>query len=183
MHHALHHASRRTRLLMPLFIATTLAIPAHAQSSAAGSLAILAQVVCPLSVVVSHPLDFGRMLTSTSKTVAPSDAASGHFLLLGQGGSTVTVTLTMPSQLSPTGGGTNLPITGWSYVVSNSSGLGGTPVSFNTGTSDPISLRFDTVAGSTNMYFGIGATITTSASSATAAFTATGHITAAYTDL
>ncbi|MEO7217618.1 MAG: hypothetical protein ABI026_05445 [Gemmatimonadaceae bacterium] len=171
------------RLLMSLFVVTGFATPAHAQSSASGSLAILAQLVCPLSVAVTHPLDFGRLLTSTAKTIAPSDASSGHLRLIGQGGSAVTVTLTMPSQLSPTGGGTNLPITGWSYVVSNSAALGGTPVSFNTGTSDPISLRFDTVAGSTNMYLGIGATITTSASSAAVAYTATGQIIAAYTDL
>lgn len=179
----MHHAFRRTRLVTTMLVATAFAVPAHAQSSASGSLAILAAVVSPLSLAVTHPLDFGRLLTSTSKTIAPSAATSGQFFLVGQGGSTVTVTLSMPSQLSPTGGGTNLPITGWSYVVSSSAALGGTPVSFNAGTSDPISVRFDTFAGSTDMYFGIGATVTASATQPTTAFTATGQITAAYADL
>jgi hypothetical protein len=158
-------------------------MPAHAQSSASGSLAITAQVVCPLLLNVSHPLDFGRLLTSTSKTIAPASATSGHFELIGQGGSSVTVTLSMPSTLSPTSSGTNLPITGWSYIVSSSPALGGTPVAFNSGTSDPISISFDAFSGSTKLYFGIGATVTASATQPTSAFTGTGQITAAYADL
>jgi hypothetical protein len=173
----------RSHLFVGLLSAMAVAVPAHAQASASSSLSIVAQLVCPLSVSVTHPLDFGRLLTSTARTVAPADAASGQFQLIGQGGSTVTVALSMPSELSPTGGGPNLPITGWSYVVSNTPALGGTPVSFRAGASDPISLRFDSVAGSSKLYFGIGATVTASASHGTVAYTATGQITAAYTDL
>lgn len=179
----MHHAFPRTRLLISLFATTAFAVPAHAQSSASGSIGILAQLVSPLSLTVTHSMDFGRLLTSTSKTISPSAATSGHFQLTGQGGSTVTVTLSMPSELEPTGGGMGLPITGWSYVVSSSPSLSGTPVSFQSGTSDPISLRFDTFAGSVNMYFGIGATVTASATNLTVPFTGSGQITAAYTDL
>ena len=175
-------SNHRIRLAAQLIIFSALALPAAAQSSAAGSLAITAQVVCPLVIVVSHSLDFGRLLTSTSKTIAPSAATSGHFELIGQGGSAITVTLSMPSQLNPTTG-TNMPITGWAYVVSNSPGLSGTPVAFNSGTSAPIPVSFQTFAGSTKMYFGIGATVSASATQSTSPYTGTGQITAAYTDL
>jgi hypothetical protein len=174
--------TRRMRLAGQLIFMTAIAVPAHAQSSVAGSIAIIAQVVTPLALVVSHSLDFGRLLTSTTKTIAPSAATSGHFELIGQGGSAVTVTLSMPSMLNPTAG-TNMPITGWTYVVSDSPALAGTPVSFNSGTSAPIPLAFQAFAGSTKMYFGIGATVTASATQPTTPYTGTGQITAAYTDL
>ena len=172
------------RLVFGLQVITIalIAAPAHAQSSASGTMAITAMVVNPLALIVSHPLDFGRLLTSTSKTIAPAAATSGHFELVGQGGSAVTVTLSMPSQLNPTAG-TNLPVTGWTYVVSNSPALGGTPVSFNAGTSDPIAVSFEVATGTTKMYFGIGATVTASAAQSTSAYTGTGQITAAYADL
>ncbi len=174
--------TRRIWIAAQLMIVTALAVPAHAQSSVSGSLAVTAQVVTPLALVVSHSLDFGRLLTSSTKTIAPSAATSGRFGLIGQGGSSITVTLSMPASLNPTAG-QNMPITGWTYVVSDSPVLGGTPVSFTSGTSAPIALTFASVAGSTNMYFGIGATVSASALAPTTAYTGTGQITAAYTDL
>ena len=173
---------RRVWLAGQFILITALALPMQAQSSASGSLAISAQVVSPLSLVVSHALDFGRLLTSTSKTIAPGAATSGRFQLIGQGGSAVTVTLSMPSTLNPSAGA-NMPVTGWTYVVSDSPALSGTPVTFSGGTSAPIPLQFQTFAGSTSMYFGIGATVTASGSQPTTPYTGTGQITAAYTDL
>lgn len=178
----MHVVIRRMLLAAQLIAATMLATPAHAQSSASGSIAITAQVVAPLQLIVTHALDFGRMLTSTTKTVAPSAVTGGHFELIGQGGSAVTVTLSMPSQLNPPSG-SNLPITNWTYVVSDNPTLVGTPVAFNSGTSDPIAGRFQTFAGTTKLYFGIGATVTASAAQATTAYTGTGQITVAYSDL
>lgn len=178
----MHTTTRRMWLAGHLVMMTALAVPAHAQSNVSGSLAITAQVVTPLALVVSHSLDFGRLLTSTAKTIAPSAATSGRFELIGQGGSAITVTLSMPSSLNPTAG-LNMPITGWTYVASNSASLTGTPVAFAGGTSAPIALTFESVAGSTKMYFGIGATVTAGALQPTTAYTGTGQITAAYTDL
>jgi hypothetical protein len=164
-----------------LVIVTLVASPSlsYAQSSASGSLGITATVVIPLELAVSRPLDFGRMLTATTKTIAPTAATSGRFMLAGQNGSAVTVTLSMPSQLNPSVG-TSMPITGWTYVVSSSSSLGGTPVAFNSGTSDPINVVFD---AANRLYFGIGATVTAAASQSTVAYNGSGQITAAYTDL
>jgi hypothetical protein len=172
---------RRTLLAVQLIAATVLATPAHAQSSASGSIAISAMVVAPLQLIVTHALDFGRMLTSTTKTIAPAAATGGHFEIVGQGGSAVTVTLSMPSQLNPPTG-TNLPITNWTYVVSDNATLVGTPVAFNSGTSDPIAAHFQTFAGTTKLYFGIGATVQASAAQPTTSYTGTGQITVAYSD-
>ncbi|MDQ2891061.1 MAG: DUF4402 domain-containing protein [Gemmatimonadota bacterium] len=175
-------AYRRIWLLGQLILAGGIALPAHAQSSASGSIAITARVVTPLVLIVSHPLDFGRLLVSTSKTIAPSAATSGRFELVGQGGSSISVTLSMPSVLNPTAGA-NLPITAWTYVASDGPALTGTAVSFPAGTTPPIPLTFENVAGSTKMYFAIGATATASAQAPTGNYTGTGQITAAYTDL
>lgn len=175
-------AIRRMWFAGQLIIVTAFAAPAHAQSSVSGSLAVTAHVVTPLALIVSHSLDFGRLLTSTSKTIAPGAATSGRFELVGQGGSSITVTLSMPASLNPTAG-LNMPITGWTYVASDGPNLGGTPISFNAGTSAPIALTFESVAGSTKMYFGIGATVSAGALQPTTAYTGTGQITAAYTDL
>jgi hypothetical protein len=173
---------RRMLLAAQLAAATLLATPARAQSSASGSLAITAVVAAPLQLVVTHALDFGRLLAATTKTIAPSAATGGRFELIGQGGSAVTVTLAMPSQLNPPSG-TNLPITNWTYLIGDNPTLTGTPVAFNSGTSDPIAARFQTFAGTTKLYFGIGATVQASAAQATMPYTGTGQITVAYTDL
>ncbi len=175
-------AIRRMWLGGQLLVAVALAVPGHAQSSVSGSLAITAQVVTPLALIVSHSLDFGRLLTSTSKTIAPGAATSGRFELVGGGGSSISVTLSMPATLSPPAG-MAMPITGWTYVASDGPTLGGAPVAFNSGTSAPIPLTFESVSGSTKMYFGIGATVTAGALQPTTPYTGTGQITAAYTDL
>jgi hypothetical protein len=170
------------RPVLHLILATSLAVPAYAQSTTTGRLEIKADVVCPLVLAVSHPLEFGRLLTSTTKTVAPGAATGGRFELYGQGGSAVTVTLSMPSELTPPVG-SNLPITAWTYIVSNAAGLTGTAVSFNSGTSDPIAVSFSDATGSTKMYFGIGATVSASGTQPATQYTGNGQIIASYADL
>ncbi|MEO7102609.1 MAG: DUF4402 domain-containing protein [Gemmatimonadaceae bacterium] len=173
---------RRLLFATPLFMAALLATPAHAQSSASGSMAVNALVVNPLALNVTRPLDFGRLLTSSSRTIAPSAATSGRFELVGEGGSAVTVTLAMPSQLTPTAGA-DLPVGAWTFVASNSPALGGAPVSFNAGATDNLAISFQSATGTTKIYFGIGATVTVSAAQPSSTYTATGQITAAYADL
>ena len=173
---------RRIWIAVQLVLLGGIVAPAYAQSTATGSIAITARVVTPLTLIVSHPLDFGRLLVSTAKTVAPNSPSSGRFELVGGGGSSITVTLSMPAVLNPPSG-TNLPVTAWTYVASDSPSLTGTPVSFSSGAGSPIPLTFENVTGSTKMYFAIGATVTASASAPTTTYTGTGQITAAYTDL
>ena len=175
-------ASRRTWLAAQIVAATLVAIPVHAQAPVTGSIDITAQVVSPLALVVTHPLDFGRLLTSSTKTIAPNAGTSGRFELTGLGGSSMTVTLLMPLSLNPSTG-SNLPISAWTYIASNTAGLGGTPIAFAGGTQAPISVVFAPGAENTKMYFGIGATVTAAALQPATAYTGTGQITAVYTDL
>ena len=76
-----------------------------------------------------------------------------------------------------------MPITGWNYIASESSLLTGTAVSFAANTNVPFAATFQAGAGSTKMYFGVGATVQASASQAIGVYTGTGQITAAYADL
>ena len=180
-------APRRTWLAAQIITAqivaaTLVAIPVQAQATAAGSIAITAQIASPLSLLVTHPMDFGRLLASTTKTVAPNGATSGRFELTGQGGSSVTVTLAMPATLNPPSG-PNLSVSAWTYLAGNTAGLSGSPIAFNAGTPVSIPLVFESVAGATKMYFGIGASVSAAALQPSAVYTGTGQITAAYTDL
>ena len=173
---------RRFSIAAQLLIAAALAAPAGAQMNVSASLTATAQVIAPLSITVSRGLDFGKILVSTNKTVAPKDATGGHFELSGQGGSTITVNLMMPSELKPTTGA-NMPVTGWNYIMSDSPLLTGTSVAFAANTNAPFSGTFQSGTGSTKMYFAIGATVEASASQSLGVYTGTGQITAAYTDL
>lgn len=175
-------AIRRTWLAVQLLVTCGFAASAHAQSSASGSLSVTARVVSPMSMTVTHALDFGKLLTSTTKTIAPNAATSGRFEIIGQGGSSISVTLTMPASLTPTSG-SNLPVTGWTYIASDTPALTGTAVSFAANGSVPIPLTLEALAGTAKMYFGLGATISPNAMAAATTYTATGQITAAYTDL
>jgi hypothetical protein len=179
---------RRKWIAVQLIVAATLAaspIPVIAQSSLATTLTVDATVVAPLAMTVAHTLDFGKIITSTSRTIAPSDATSGRLEITGQRGSAVSVTLNMPSTLVALGGsGAVLPVTAWKYIVGTSSGSGGAPVSFSATDSDPFTVILGTPAdGATTMYIGIGATITAAADQRTTTYNGTGHITAAYSDL
>lgn len=178
----MHATVRRSLLAAQILIVSALAVPLSAQTNVSASFTATVQVIAPLSITVTHALDFGQILVSSNKTVAPSAASGGHFELSGQGGSTLTVNFLMPSELKPVTG-SNMPITGWNYILSASPALTGTPVSFAAATNAPFSATFQAGGGATKMYFGIGATVQASASAAISTYTGTGQITAAYADL
>lgn len=173
---------RRSLLAAQLIFTGALAMPVGAQTNVSASLTATVQVIAPLAITVTHALDFGQILVSSNKTVAPTASSAGHFELSGQGGSTLSVNFLMPSELKPATG-SNMPITAWNYIVSDSPALTGTPVSFAGATNAPFAATFQAGGGSTKMYFGIGATVQASASAATSTYTGTGQISAAYADL
>jgi uncharacterized protein DUF4402 len=174
--------TRRAWLVGQLVIAAAVCVPAHAQSTASGSLPIAAVVASPLSLTITHPLDFGKLLTSTSKTVVSNTAAGGRFELSGEGGSNITVTFLVPSSISPTSGAP-IPVTAWNYMVSDTPSFGGTAVTFASGTGVAVPATFHADPGSTRMYFAVGATVTASSTAVMGAYTGVGTITVSYTDL
>ncbi|HEY5085770.1 MAG TPA: DUF4402 domain-containing protein [Gemmatimonadaceae bacterium] len=175
-------AIRRRWFAAQLIVAAVVAVPIRAQSSVSASLTATVTVVAPLSLTVTHALDFGRVLTYSAKTVTPIASTAGHFEVAGQGGSTLTVTLLMPKELTPAVGSTNLPVTGWEYLSGETPVLSGAPISFNGGALLSIPTAFPGLTSS-KLYFGIGATVQVPALQPTGSYSGTGQITANYTDL
>jgi hypothetical protein len=86
---------------------TTLAGQAQAQVSASvGARATVAQA---LTITAVDSLLFGAAFPNTTRAIAPSDAASGSFTLAGAANAEVTLTFTLPGNL--TFGANNLPVT------------------------------------------------------------------------
>ena len=79
---------------------------ANAQSAQIGARATVQQA---LTVTAVDSLLFGAAFPGTTRTVLPSDAASGSFTLAGAPNAEVTLTFTLPANL--TFGANNLPVT------------------------------------------------------------------------
>ena len=67
----------RMLLAGQLISITALPAPANAQSNVTAALTAAAHVVTPFALRVTHALDFGPILTSTSKTHAPNSSSAG----------------------------------------------------------------------------------------------------------
>lgn len=172
----------RIRMLVTVAVTTVIAAaPLAAQSTASASLAVTAKVVNPLSIAVTAPLDFGAVFAGTPKTVTPDASNGGRFSVAGEAGAAISVTLQMPSSVTAAGGG-SIPLSAWTYALSNSPAMtGATPAGFNGTSGSPISATLAGAAGTlSHMYFSIGATASPGASAATGTYSATGQITVAY---
>jgi hypothetical protein len=84
---------------------TTLAGQAQAQSASIGARATVAQA---LTVSATDSLLFGAAFPNTTRTIQPSDAASGSFTLAGAANAEVNLTFTLPANLAF--GANNLPV-------------------------------------------------------------------------
>lgn len=89
-----------------LVLAAVAATQAQAQSA---SINATATVQGALTVSAAGDLAFGNVFPGATKLVAPSDATSGGFSLAGAANAEVTLTFTLPTDL--TDGTNNLPIT------------------------------------------------------------------------
>jgi hypothetical protein len=135
-----------------------------------------AQVAQALTVSSNGNLDFGTVINGFNRTVAPADATSGGFSLLGGANAEVTLTFTLPANLAGPGG--NLPISfgagsaGWALTNSR--------VGLNTfdPSTGPGPVRLDGTSG--EMYVFIGGTVAPVALSA-GTYSATITLGAAYT--
>ncbi len=130
---------------------TTLAGQAQAQSASIGARATV-QTALTISAVDS--LLFGAAFPNTTRNVLPSDAASGSFTLAGAANAEVTLTFTLPANL--TFGANNLPVTfgaaSAGYNVANSrAGL----TTFNPAA--VATTRLD--AGTGNLYVFVGGSV------------------------
>jgi len=162
--------------------ATLVSLPqsrARAQSSGSATVAMTAQVVQPLTVSASRPLDFGSVFVGNNKTIAPSAATAGQVDIKGQSNANISVTLTMPTMLMLGNTGTGLTLNNWNYSTS----LAPTPVSFPGQSSTPIAMTLPTSASYGRITLNIGATASAAAGQTPGDYTGSGQITVTYTDL
>lgn len=94
----------------------TVATQANAQSAQIGARATVQQA---LTISAVDSLLFGAAFPGTTRTVLPTDAASGSWSLAGAANAEVTLTFTLPANL--VNGANNLPVT-----------FGATSAGFNT---------------------------------------------------
>lgn len=169
--------------LLGATLATTTASTLEAQGTSTVSIDATAAVINPISVSVTHAVDFGRMLAGANRTLTPNSATAGRVEVAGQNGSAVSVTLTMPTLMNAAGGGTAIPISSWNYMLSSSATLAGaTAMAFDGGTPVAVAATLGGASGVVRLYLGLGASINVPAG-AVGNYTGSGNITAAYTDL
>ncbi|MDX2193616.1 MAG: DUF4402 domain-containing protein [Gemmatimonadales bacterium] len=98
------------KLLVATGLVAVLAAPAalHAQSA---NMTVSADVQTALSVNAQNNLNFGAVVPGQTKTILPTDAASGFFLVDGAATTPVNVSFTLPATLTRQGGAETMPIT------------------------------------------------------------------------
>jgi hypothetical protein len=167
--------SRVHRLLGGMFALMAFATTASAQSA---NINATATVLQPLTVTGARDLAFGNVYPGVNKSVAVADATSGRFDLTGVASAQVTLSFTLPTNL--TNGGNNLPIGSWTgyYNVTNNASVGGT--SF-TPSASPTTTTLAPVTG--QLFVFAGATVSPSGSQVAGSYTAQVTLTAAYTGL
>lgn len=176
----------RTSAFAAALAAVALAVGApvaHAQSSASGSITASAEIVAPISLTVTGAtLNFNRIVRGgAAKTIAPDSATSGRFYVEGQGGTGLSITVTLPATID--NGAATIPLGGLSATVGTSDASGNTALALTSGSANTT----QTLPGSgetEKLYFRIGATATPGAgTTANGVYTGTISISAAYTGI
>jgi hypothetical protein len=148
------------------------AASAEAQNSA--SIQATATVLTALTVAAGNNLLFGNVTPGVNKTVAIADAGAGTFTVTKAATSGVTLSFTLPTDLT-TGGGDLLPIgswTGaWNTSASTSGANGFTPSAAGSNTS---------VTAGTSLTVFVGATVSPATTQAAGSYSGTVTMSAVY---
>ena len=154
---------RTTTVLSALVAAglTVGAATAEAQNSA--TIQATATVLSALQVTEGQDLTFGNVTPGVAKTVAIADAGAGRFDIVKAATSGVTLSFTLPANL--TSGANSLPIGTWSGGYNTTQ----TPTGATTFT--PSAGGFNTaVTPGTELYVYVGATVSPGAAQAAGAY-------------
>jgi hypothetical protein len=126
---------------------------AQAQSASIGARATVQQA---LTVTAGDSLLFGAAFPNTTRTVLPSDAASGSFNLAGAANAEVNLTFTLPANL--TSGANNLPVTYGASAAAHNTASARSGANFTT--FDPSVVRTTRLDGTTGfLYVYIGGSV------------------------
>lgn len=160
-------ATRVSAAVAALF---SLATAAQAQSA---SIQALATVYQPITVSGTRSLDFGNVFPGVNKTIGVSDLTSGQFQMGGQASGSVSLTFTLPTNL--TSGANNLPIGTWSGCTSPTNTTAGCTTFTPSGTATN-----STFSALGALWVFVGGTVTPAAAQAAGNYTGTVTLTAAY---
>jgi len=154
-------------------LALTLVGASVAQAQSA-NISATATVLTPLTLTGTANLAFGNVFPGINKTVAAADATSGRFTIAGNAGSQVSMTFTLPANLTGAG---SLAIGSWTGERNTTNTTGGTTFT------PSASAELQTLSGTGNAYLFIGATVTPTVAQPAGAYTGTVTLNVVYTGL
>jgi hypothetical protein len=164
----------RTATVLSAILAAGLsvgAMKAEAQNSA--NINATATVLSALTVTGANDLQFGNVTPGVNKTVAITDAGAGRFNVVKAANQGVTLTFTLPTNLSD--GSNNLPIGSWTGGWNASA----TPVGATAFTPSAAGTNTTATAGTTIFVY-VGATVTPAAAQVAGSYTNTVTMSAVY---
>lgn len=161
--------------------AASLALTAVTASAQSAPINATATVLQPLSVAGAQNLAFGNVFPGLNKAVAYTDAANaGKFTVSGEQAKQVSMTFTLPANL--TSGANNLLIDTWTgyYNTTNSSASGGAAFTPST------SAQLATLSAAGNpgqLFLFVGGTVKPTATQVAGTYTGTVQLNVVYTGL
>lgn len=155
-----------------VMIAAGLAFGASAAQAQSATIQVTANVLTALTAAATGNLVFGNVTPGVAKTIAATGAGAGAFNLTGQASQGVTVSFTLPTNL--TSGVNNLAIGTWTGLWNTTATQTGTAFTPSAGGQN-LNL---TAAG--RLWLWIGATVTPTAGQAAGAYTASAVLNVVY---
>ncbi len=147
------------------------AVTAEAQTSA--NIQATATVLSAVTVTGANDLTFGNVTPGVAKTVGIADAGAGRFDITKAASQGVTLSFTLPTDLSD--GTNNLPIGSWTGGWNTSA----TPAGATTFTPDAAGTNTAATAGTTLSVY-VGATVTPAGGQAAGSYSGTVTMSAIY---
>jgi hypothetical protein len=147
------------------------AVRAEAQNSA--NINATATVLSAITVTGANDLQFGNVTPGVNKTVAIADAGAGRFNVVKAANQGLTLSFTLPTNLSD--GSNNLPIGSWTGGWNTSA----SPVGATAFTPSAAGTNTAATAGTTIFVY-VGATVTPAAAQVAGSYTNTVTMSAVY---
>jgi hypothetical protein len=165
----------RTTTVLSAIVAAGLTVgAATAEAQTSASIQATATVLSALSVAAGNNLVFGNVTPGVNKTIAITDGGAGTFTVTKAAASGVTLSFTLPTNLS-TGGGDLLPIGSWTGGW-NTSAAPGTAILFTPSAAGTNT----TVNAATALTVFVGATVSPAAAQVAGGYTGTVTMSAVY---
>jgi hypothetical protein len=162
-------------------LCTTALVGVSTAAAQTATINATATVLQPITATGAQDLAFGNVFPGVAKTIAYTDAANaGQFSISGDGGANVTISFTLPTDLTGPSSST-LPIGSWTgyHNATNSSTSGGT--AFTPSATAESATLSGTSGTAGSLFVFLGATVTPTTTQTQGSYTGTVQMTVAYT--